>query len=296
VVTCLIKSMTGFGQGTIDSPVGRGIVEIRSVNHRYLDVEVRAPRFLRCKEPEINKILCRDFKRGRLQVYISFEASPLFEGVTARIDRPYVVAYHKALRELVEELGIKTSWEEAFLSRASEFISLEESTGDETVWLAVKTALEKAITDLARSRSDEGERLTHMMEECIVRIDAYLSEIERLAPGITQAFRTRLESKLEDLLLPDVVDPARLAAEVLIFAERCDITEEITRARSHLESIKAILKTNDVAGRKMEFTLQELLREVNTLGSKSNDYGVSCLAVEIKGELEKLREQAQNIE
>lgn len=292
----LISSMTGFGRAEVESSVGRVVIEVRSVNHRYFDVEIRAPRLLRSKELVIRKMLSEQFRRGRLEVYITFEPSFAFDGVRARIDRPYAVAYHKALKELVEELGVNAAWEEAFLHHANEFISLDEEIAAEgATWIAVECALNEAIADLKRSRLAEGERLFSVMRECIDRVAARLSEIEGYTPSIVETFRSRLAKKLADLE-PGIVDPARLATEVALLAERADITEEISRAKSHLEALRSTLESDDVAGRRMEFIVQELSREVNTMGSKANDYEVSRLVVDMKGELEKLREQAQNIE
>ena len=288
--------MTGFGRAQAESAAGRALVEVRSVNHRYLDVEVRIPRLLRSKELVIRKLLSEHFKRGRLEVYVTFDPAPSFEGIRARIDRPYAVAYHRALKELVEELGIGVMWEEWFLHHADQFISLEEDTAAAGVaWETVERALNEAVADLKRSRLEEGERLSGIMRECVDRIAARLSRIEGYAPSIVETFRTRLTRKLADLE-SGIIDPERLLMEVALLAERTDVTEEISRAKSHLEALRSTLESDDVAGRKMEFIIQELFREVNTMGSKANDYEVSRLVVDMKGELEKLREQAQNIE
>lgn len=292
----LISSMTGFGRAQSESTAGRAVVEVRSLNHRYLEVEVRIPRLLRSRELAIRKALSEHFKRGRLEVYVTFEPATSFEGIRARIDRPYAVAYYRALKELVEELGIGIMWEEWFLHHADQFISLEEdNSAAQAAWETVERALNEAVADLKRSRLAEGERLSGMVRECVDRIAARLSEIEGYAPSIVETFRTRLTTKLSDFE-SGIIDPERLLMEVALLAERADITEEISRVKSHLEALRSTLESDDAAGRKMEFIVQELFREVNTIGSKANDYEVSRLVVDMKGELEKLREQAQNIE
>lgn len=296
VATRLVRSMTGFGRGEAEGEAGKITVEIKAVNHRFSEVVFRMPRqFSALEDPARKRILGR-VNRGRLEVYVAWE--PSAGAREAKVDKNLALAYYNALRQLAEEIGSNPEISLDTLARLPEVLSVSEGTvTDEQIWAVMEPALDEAVSRLIAMREREGEALAADLEQRIARIDSFRAAAAARAPEVVEEYRQRLTRRLEELLPPtNPVDPQRLAQEVALFADRADITEETQRLASHIAQFRQALRSDEAVGRKLDFLVQELGREVNTIGSKANDAVLAAAVVEAKSELEKIREQVQNLE
>ncbi len=292
----MIKSMTGYGR--VESLFeGRNIVvEAKSVNHRFLEIGLRTPALLYPLEMDYKKKIGERFKRGRIDVSIRLEG----EGTdTGRVNLNLEIArnYFDALNRLREEFHIA---EPVLLTNLLGFRDIftppAETTLDDAFLAEVECALIEALTILSNMRQEEGIALYADMRMRLGLIDALMKEISARAPQVVLDYQKRLTERVSDLMNGLEVDAARLAQEVAMMADRSDITEEIVRMQSHISQFEALLESDEAQGRKIDFLLQEMNREINTIGSKSNDVDIARQVIEAKSELGKLREQAQNIE
>ena len=293
----MIKSMTGFGQGEAVVQGKRITVEMRAVNHRFGEVVVRLPRAYVVLEEQVRRLILGHIARGRVDVYVNVAREGEKRSLV-KVDKELAMAYYNSLRELGEllEIPAKIGLEE--LLRCPEVVTLQqEEEHAEEVWPALKEALEQALGRLLEMREREGACLQEDILRRIDQIAAWVEKIDSRQPAVVEAYRQRLTSRLEELLQGGILDEARLGQEVVLFAERSNIAEEIVRAKSHLEQLRnTVNSASGPVGRRMDFLLQEINREINTISSKANDALISQWAVEVKGELEKIREQVQNIE
>ncbi len=292
----MIKSMTGFGRGESEAE-GRHIeVEVKAFNHRYCDVVPHLPRTLSVLETRVRNLIRERFSRGRIEVSAQFDDAS-DAGQKLELDLPLAKEYYSALKTLQESLGIPGEVRLETLTAFREIFARKEVERDlEKEWALLLPALEAALNGLEEMRTQEGIALEKDFSQRLTLVGNMLAEIEQKSPAVLQASRDRLAERVQELSGGVEIDPARLAQEVAFLAERSDITEELVRARSHLARFRAILSQSEPAGRKLDFLLQEMNREVNTIGSKANDAGIAHMVVGIKSELEKLREQVQNIE
>ncbi len=292
----MIKSMTGFGRGESEAE-GRHIeVEVKAFNHRYCDVVPHLPRTLSVLETRVRNLIRERFSRGRIEVFAQFDDAS-DAGPKLELDLPLAKEYYSALKTLQESLGIPGEVRLETLTAFREIFARKEVERDlEKEWALLLPALEAALNGLEEMRTQEGIALEKDFSQRLTLVGNMLAEIEQKSPAVLQASRDRLAERVQELSGGVEIDPARLAQEVAFLAERSDITEELVRARSHLARFRAILSQSEPAGRKLDFLLQEMNREVNTIGSKANDAGIAHVVVGIKSELEKLREQVQNIE
>jgi len=289
--------MTGYGMAESDSDEAiRFKVEIRSVNHRYLDVAIRLPRELQSLEDRVRKSVQQSVGRGRVEVYLSWRAdSP--DTVQVTIDRDLAQAYYQALLELSRFCAVKELPSLEVLSRFPDVLRVEkEQTDNDKFWLLLEPVLNKALAQLAIQRGEEGERLAADFSKRLKELATIAKLVENRAPQVVDEYRRKMEDRLRELLGQADFDPARVLTEAAIFADRSNVTEELVRLESHLIAFQTALLEEGPVGRKLDFLTQELLREVNTVGSKANDYLLAKLVVEMKTELEKIREQVQNIE
>jgi len=292
----MIKSMTGFGRAEWQGDGKRVEVEIKSVNHRYCDISPRLPRRLNPLETQVRNFIRQRISRGRIEVFVQVEDASLTEQ-KMELDLDLAKGYHQALKALQENLGLAGEIRLEMLANFREIFSRKEVETDlEKEWGFLQVALEEALSGLEAMRREEGLSLREDFLRRLLNIEQMIREIEARSPLVLQACRDRLAQRVQELSGGLEIDEARLAQEVAYLAERSDITEEITRLRSHLNQFREILDIPEPAGRKLEFLLQEITREANTLGSKANDAGIAQVVVEIKSELEKMREQVQNVE
>ncbi|WP_048817799.1 YicC/YloC family endoribonuclease [Desulforamulus hydrothermalis] len=293
----MIKSMTGYGRGESCAAGRKFIVELKSVNNRFCEVILRQPKTLSQIEDKIKKRIQERVARGRVDGYISIEET----GETTpevKVDKALAVAYHKAMEELRGCLGISEAISIKDIIALPNVITLEQPAENVDEWLAaIEQATDQALDGLLAMRQTEGERLTADILQRAAAIKRLMVEdVAARAPLVVQEYRDKLSQRLAEWLTGGVIDEARLAAEVAIFAERADIAEEIVRLQSHLQQLEQILTEGGPVGRKLDFLVQEMNREINTIGSKANDLVITNAVVNAKSELEKIREQVQNIE
>ncbi len=293
----VIRSMTGFGTASADATGGRFAVEIRSVNHRFSEAQVRLPRDLVALEERVRALVMERIRRGRVEVVISRD-----EGTrrprTFRADVDLAASYARALRDLAAGVEVSGEISLAQLAALPDVLRLEEERVEvDAFWPALESAVRAAAEALVAMRMVEGARLAEDMLARAGAVERMAEAIAGRSRGVVQAYGERLRGRLAELLGETPVDEARIATELAVFADRSDITEELTRLRSHLDQFRQVVTAEDGAvGRKLEFILQEMGRETNTIGSKANDLEITRAVIEMKGELESLREQIQNIE
>ncbi|KAF1086778.1 hypothetical protein SPSYN_00497 [Sporotomaculum syntrophicum] len=292
----MTKSMTGFGRGEVNSEVLKIIIEMKSVNHRYCEIVLHMPRSMNVLEDRIKKLIQQKIARGRVDVYINAHSCGS-ERTKVKVDESLAASYIQAVEELKSKLPLTGEATVTELLNLPGVFSLEEPEEDTELWWPdIEAALVQAREGLMDMRSREGDRLAADIQERIGRIAAFVDEIEQRSPLVVEEYRERLRQRLHDLLESGILDQARLDAEVVLFAERSSIAEEIVRLRSHLAQFGDDLALSTPVGRKLDFLLQELNREINTISSKSSDVSLNRTVVEVKSELEKIREQVQNIE
>jgi len=292
----LLRSMTGFGRGEAQYLERRFTVEIKAVNHRYREVVLRLPRYMAVLEDRVRKCVQEYVNRGRVDVYCLVEEGEK-QGHTVKVDKTLAVAYYKAMNEIKDHLGLSDEIKmEHVLSQPGVFM-VDESGGDpEEWWPAIERALHEACRGLVAMREIEGAALRADLAERVTRLATLVEAISVRVPGMVQNYQVRLHRRIEELTREPIVDPARLAQEVAFFAERVDVSEELVRLLSHLAQLRGMLEANEAVGRKLDFLIQEIIREVNTVGSKAQDEFIAGLVVDFKSELEKARELVQNIE
>ncbi|MGI9952311.1 YicC/YloC family endoribonuclease [Moorellaceae bacterium AZ2] len=289
--------MTGYGRGQATGAGKVVIAEARSVNSRFLDINVRLPRTYLPLEERIRTEIKKRFARGHIDVFISIsEENPEKQPIS--VDKGRAMAYYSALKELAQILGIPEDITAVQLLTLPDVITVSEPTWQEDIlWPVLYEALEMALSGLLSARLAEGARLQEDLEQRARTVRQHIEAIRRRAPQVPVEYAARLREKIAQLVQGmDVVDPGRLEMEVALLAERCDIHEELIRLGSHLEEWDRLVQGRGAVGRRLEFVLQEMFREINTIGSKANDLEISRLVIAVKSELEKMREQVQNVE
>lgn len=292
----MIKSMTGFGRGRYQTEKCDAIVEIKTVNHRYCDVFVKMPRYLNFLEDKIREKVSKGVSRGKVEVWISYEEF-LDDSREVFVDEILAKKYVSAVQGIKESFNLKDDITVSLISRFPDIIRVQKSEQDEdTIWGHIDKAITEALSSLVSMREKEGGALVESILEKANIIENIVKEIELRAPTVPIEYKARLENKMKELIEKELLDENRIAVEVAMFADRCSIDEELVRLDSHIEQLRNILKKGDSVGRKLDFLLQEMNREINTIGSKSNDLQITRNVVDVKSEIEKIREQIQNIE
>ena len=292
----MIASMTGYGKGQAEVEGISLSVEIKTVNHRYGDVTVKSPRFLFPYENDIKKRVVEVLKRGKIDVFISQDSSSE-KGMVPALNRPLAAAYVNIFEEMRTVFGLSGVVPVSLLAAQKDVITIREGELDEsTLQSCLEQALGRALEAVRQMRCAEGEATLRDMQIRLDLLEEMLVGIEARAPQVASEWRNKLETRLTKLQKDFEYDPQRVAQEIAIFADRCDITEEITRFKSHMVQFRGLFAQPESVGRQMDFLVQELNREINTMGSKSNDADLTRIVVSMKAELEKIREQVQNIE
>lgn len=289
--------MTGFGRGEFLGDSYNFKVEIKAVNHRYNDISIRMPRYMNFLEEKIKKEIKEEIGRGRVDVYINLEYVDE-SSLNIEVDLPLARESMKALETLNDDLKLNDSIGISDLMGVSDLIKIERKIVDEDqLWKSLKKALDEAVNDIVSMKTAEGNALKIDMLERLEEVDGIVNVIEKRASYVVDEYRSKLEERIDELLGDDLDrDDERLAHEVVIFADKCDINEELTRLKSHIDQFRSITEEEEPVGRKLDFLIQELNRETNTIGSKSSDIEITQKVVEIKSEIEKIREQVQNVE
>ncbi len=289
-----IYSMTGFGQAEISMPSGIYRVEISSVNNRYLNFQIRLPRTFACMEQKVKKFLTSKINRGSVSVVINWSKEDT--GNTLSWNRNIVKNYVSILKEIKKEHGLKDDVSLSHLLNFSDIVEEENAAlTEETLWKHLKKVLQTALMDFMVQREKEATYLINEIKKIVRSISRTVKKIEKRAPLRIKRYRVELEKKLEQLINKSM-EPSRLAIEVALMADRLDITEECTRLHAYIEKMDADLNSNEPIGKRLGFILQEMNREANTIGSKANDTKISFWSVELKENIEKIREQVLNIE
>jgi len=293
----LIRSMTGYGKGEYENELYRFTVEIKSVNHRYGDVLVKLPRHISYLEDTIKKRVKESLKRGKIDIYINLEYIKE-SAIDVKVDIPLALSYKEALEDLVKNLKLEEEIKLDDILTMDEIVRTERRELDEDLLEeCLMNALDMAIENILQMRLKEGQELK---EDLLLKLDLIqdmLELVDERAPLVVEEYRDKLRERISELLDDSLeIDEDRLSIEVAIFADKCSIDEEIVRLRSHIKQFKSILEEDNPVGRKLDFLVQEFNREINTIGSKANDMEISKYVVDLKAEVEKIREQIQNIE
>ena len=290
-------SMTGFGRGEFKNDNYHFLVECKTINHKYCDINVRLPRKISFLEDKIRNYVKNFVKRGRVDLYIKLDLIGS-EYVNLKFDDKLATQYVNILKEIKEKFDLQDDISVMNVAKFPEIVKCEEKEEDEDLyWSMLKEALDMSMEKLTQMRKEEGEKLAiDTIERCDILANL-IDEIEKHSNTVVDEYREKLNNRISEILEnPSIIDENRLAQEVAIFADKSSITEEIVRFRSHIEQLRKTVEKNDSIGRKIDFLIQEMNREVNTTGSKSSNINITNLVVEVKSELEKIREQIQNIE
>jgi uncharacterized protein (TIGR00255 family) len=291
-----MQSMTGYGRSEVQHEHLRLTIEARSVNHRYLDIAVRAPRLYAPLETRIKQLVGTYLTRGHIDITVAQQTGSSGERALV-LDQTLAQQYYRALQQLQETLHLPGTIDLGLILSLRELLKVEEASEDlERVWACMAQGLEEALQALQRMRQQEGAVLCQDLQERVQQIARYVEAIRQRVPLVVVEYQQRLEQRVKELFQQFALEPERLSQEAILFAERTDIAEELTRLESHMQAFTRLLSETGAVGRKGEFLVQEMHREVNTIAAKSNDATISQYVIDIKSELERMREQIQNVE
>jgi uncharacterized protein (TIGR00255 family) len=295
-INIMIKSMTGFGRGEAANTMGKVSVEMKSVNHRYLDLNIKMPRKFNALEGDIRNYIKNHVQRGKVDIYINYEDYSE-ENVDVKYNRAVAKEYLAYFQQMSEEFHLENDIRLSKLVSMPDVFTMQQAEEDEEgLWNLLKEALDQAVSRFLEARDKEGQQLK---EDLLGKL-SYMSElvdcVEARYPEILADYRARLTAKMKELLASSGIDENRIAAEVVIYADKCCVDEETVRLRSHIKQVQDALDGDGGVGRKLDFLVQEMNREANTMLSKSTDGSLTDVAINLKTEIEKVREQIQNIE
>ena len=292
----MIRSMTGYGRGEGILHDRAITVELRAVNNRYLDCSVKIPRLYVFAEEAIKAQVQKRVGRGKVDVFISIDSSAA-DKVEVTLNRPVADGYYAALTQMRDTYGLRDDISVSLLSRFPDVFLVEKEQGDaDVIAQDILQVLEQALTDFNAMREREGQKLAEDVRAKAAGIAALVSKVEERSPETVSEYREKLRQRMEEVLENTQLDESRILTEAAIFADKVAVDEETVRLRSHLSQLEDMLEKGGAIGRKLDFLIQEFNREANTIGSKCSDVALSRVVVDLKGEIEKIREQVQNIE
>lgn len=293
----MLKSMTGFGRAKYQIEGREYIVEIKSVNYKYSDVSVRLPRNISYLEEFIKKEILKNISRGKVDVNITFNNYSTL-GKNISINKEMAEMYIKSLRRLVEDYGVKDDITAINISKMPEVLEIKNEDDEEQIKQEIAIPLKEAIENFMNMKKVEGTKLAEDMKIRINEISKKVDKVSELSTGLIKEYVVKLEARIKEILQSNEVDKQRLEQEVVIFADKCSIEEEVTRLKSHIEQFESLIQENEynTIGKKLDFIIQEMNRETNTIGSKANCLEITNEVINIKTEIENIREQVQNIE
>lgn len=291
----MIKSMTGFGRGTYINDNREYSIEIKSVNHKYCDISVKLPRAISYLEENIKKEIQLAISRGKVDVFITFNNSSEI-GRNIKINTEIANLYIKELKKLAKESSIVDNVNVMDITKLPDVLTIKNEEDEEVIWEELAIPLKEAVNNFINMRTIEGEKIKIDLENRINKVSKKIEEISLLSTGLVEDYVVKLKERITELIDIEKVDETRLAQEVVIFADKCSVQEEITRLNSHISQFKTLINSNQPCGKKIDFLLQEMNRETNTIGSKANNLQLTNFVIDIKTELEDIREQIQNIE
>lgn len=287
--------MTGYGRANLSKDLRKYQIEIKSVNHRYLDVSIKMPRQISYLEETIKREIAAKVKRGKIDVFVTFENNSL-EGKEIKINMELAEAYINELKKLAEKENILADIQVTDISKYPDVLNIQNNQDDETIKKEVLETVKIATDSLVQMRQIEGQKIA---EDLLLRLDKIqlkVNEISKLSTGLIEEYVVKLEERIKQILKDKEIDQSRLAQEVVIYADKCSIQEEVTRLNSHISQFKMLLNSNEAIGKKLDFIIQEMNRETNTIGSKANNLEITNDVIDLKTEIENIREQVQNIE
>lgn len=293
----MIRSMTGYGKQNLNIEKREYQVEIKSVNHRYLDINVKMPKTLSYLEDAVKKEISEKIKRGKIDVFITFENNSQ-EGRNIDINKELAQLYIKKLRELAEDEKISSNIEVMEIAKLPDVLTIRMDEEDEKIKQEMKQVTKQAAEKIIDMKIVEGDKISQDLLRRIDKIENKIEEISSKSTGLIEEYVVKLEKRVKEILKTDEIDKSRLAQEVVIYADKCSIEEEITRLKSHIYQFRNLIASNEnePIGKKLDFIIQEMNRETNTIGSKANNLETTNGVIDIKTELEDIREQIQNIE
>lgn len=291
-----MKSMTGFGRSKLEENSREYIVEIKSVNHKYSDISIKMPRSISCFEENVKKIVSKNISRGKVDVFITFN-NYSDEGKDVVINKELAKNYINQLRELATETGINQDIKITEITKMPDVLQLKiQDDESDVIGKELEKCVTKAVENFVNMREVEGERIKQDLSARIDVVENLVNTIFSHTTGLIEDYVVKLRERIKEILGTDVVDEARLAQEIVIYADKCSIEEELTRLRSHIMQFRNMLETKDSIGKKLDFLVQEMNRETNTIASKSVKLEITNLAIDVKTAMEDIREQIQNIE
>lgn len=293
----MIKSMTGFGRSEVVTDERKITIELKSVNHRYLDLSIKMPKKLSFLEGSIRNLMKTYIQRGKVDVYITYEDYTINNG-TLKYNKELAAEYIACLKQIQQDFDLDYDIKVSTFSRYPDILTMEEqSVDEEELWSILEPPVREACEKFIQTRTQEGHNLEKDLLEKLDGLDKKVTRIEERSPEVVNAYRTKLEAKVSELLEDTQIDDNRIAAEVILFSDKICNDEETVRLHSHVKNMTKMLTTEtEGIGRKLDFMAQEMNREANTILSKSSDMEISDIAIDLKTEIEKIREQIQNIE
>ena len=290
----MAKSMTGYGRSKYENEGREYTVEIKSVNHKYSDINIKMPKSISYLEDSVKKKVMKNITRGKVDVWISFDNHNIKDNKVC-FNKELAKIYIQELKELAEETGIKEEISVTEISKLPDVLTIENIEDEETIQEELLIAVSEATESLLSMRQIEGNRLVLDLKQ---RMDSISNKIQKIfahSTGLVDEYVVKLEGRIKEILKTDIIDKERLALETVIYADKCSIEEEITRLKSHVIQFERLLEEDHI-GKKLDFLVQEMNREINTIASKSGSLEITNLVIEVKTELEDIREQIQNIE
>ena len=291
----MIKSMTGYGRENLSFDKREYQIEIKSVNHRYLDISVKLPRILSYIEETIKKEIASKVKRGKIDVFVTFENNST-EGKQIEINKDLAKIYIEELRDLAKKENISSNIEVTEITKYPDVLTIKNVDDDEKITKEAIEVVKLATDALIEMRKVEGEKIAEDLLKRINEIEVKIEEISKLSTGLIEDYVVKLNTRIKELLKDQDIDESRLAQEVVIYADKCSIQEEVTRLNSHIYQFRELLHSDEAVGKKLDFIIQEMNRETNTIGSKANNLEITNEVINMKTQLENIREQVQNIE
>lgn len=291
----MVKSMTGYGKSSLSINSREYQVEIKTVNHKYIDTNIKMPRVISYLEEDVRKLIASKIKRGKIDISITFE-NYSEDGNDIRINTELAKMYIENLRKLAKEENISANIEVTEITKLPDVLTIKNNFDENQIKTELLQTVENAINQLINMRQNEGEKISRDILTKIEQIETKKQEIFSLSTGLIDEYVVKLEARIKELLKTEELDKSRLMQEVVIYADKCSVEEEITRLTSHIEQLRNLINADEPSGKKMDFIIQEMNRETNTIGSKANRLEITNRVVDIKTILEDVREQIQNIE
>ena len=291
----MIKSMTGFGRAVYENEGREYIIEIKSVNHKYNDVTIKIPRSISYLEEKVRAEVLKNISRGKIDVYITF-SNYSNKGKNIKINKEVAKTYINELKKLAEEENITNDISVMEIAKYPEVLDIKNDTDEELIWTELSTALKLTLDNFITMRTNEGIKIAEDLKVRIQKISEKVELIKKYSTGLVEEYIVKLEERIKEILKTDIVDGTRLEQEVVIYSDKCSVEEEITRLKSHIIQFTNLLEQDNPVGKKLDFIIQEMNRETNTIGSKANNLNITNIVIEIKTEIENIREQIQNVE